>query len=608
MREGFRPSLAELWGSGQDPRLESIVSWIERWRTKAKPTDPLVEDVGKASVYFSKVTFSDGTEIQLQSNSILVLTGPNNAGKSSALRQLRTLIEDGAFRPVVLESAELSKIGSEADFRNFIKANTLPGPLDTVKVGSRDYSLSEISRDFQKSFAGSKVAALLHSFLDAGERLSISSPARREDNLYAAPRHPMQWLDIDCEAEEKVSSAFEKTFGSRLVLNRLAGENLVLNVTKDPRPQNIKENSRDHAQWMSSLPRLHRQGDGMRTFAGMLMSLLVTPRSILLVDEPEAFLHPPQVRRLAETMVEASLSCQIVVATHSDEFVRALLDHSGDRVTVARIQRVGDKNPTSVLSSSEVVKLWVDPLLRTSDVLSSLFHEAAIICEGETDARFFRAMLDASKSDQRKPDVRFYHFGGKDRIASIASALRAIKVPVVAVVDIDALSSTQKYITLYESLGGRADEIKEDLVLLNRAVNARKGQLDARELITELKRIVGELEAANAVSTEVRGAIGDLARSANNWQKVKEAGHRALGDAPLIQAFERIRTKSKGVGILLNREGELEGFYRQISRKNKSEWLAAVLQSDLYSDPALSDARDFIREMKSCIEDRIVWS
>ncbi|WP_339036922.1 AAA family ATPase [Bradyrhizobium symbiodeficiens] len=371
------------------------------------------------------------------------------------------------------------------------------------------------------------------------------------------------------------------------------------------RPASMKENTREHSQWLAALPRLDRQGDGMRTFAGMLMSLLVTPRSILLIDEPEVFLHPPQIRRLAEAMVEASLNCQIIVATHNDEFVRALLDHSGERVTVARLERSGNINPTSVLSANEVVKLWVDPLLRTSDVLSALFHQAAIICEGETDARFFRAMLDASSSDQRNPDVRFYHFGGKDRIASIASALRAIRVPVVAIVDIDALSSTQKFITLYESLGGHAEDIKADLMMINQAVSARKGQLDAREMVTELKRAIAKIEGANSVSPEVRNDIQGLARLSNHWQKIKEAGYRAIGDASLIQAYERVRARSKAVGVMIIPEGELEGFCREISRRDKGEWLAADLERDLIRDPSLLDAREFVRDIKACVEERL---
>jgi predicted ATPase len=45
---------------------------------------------------------------------------------------------------------------------------------------------------------------------------------------------------------------------------------------------------------------------------------------ITLIDEPEVSLHPEMLRLLADLMREASDRTQLVVATHSDRFVRFL--------------------------------------------------------------------------------------------------------------------------------------------------------------------------------------------------------------------------------------------------------------------------------------------
>ena len=37
---------------------------------------------------FEEITFSDGTLISLEPDDVVVLVGPNNAGKSAALREL----------------------------------------------------------------------------------------------------------------------------------------------------------------------------------------------------------------------------------------------------------------------------------------------------------------------------------------------------------------------------------------------------------------------------------------------------------------------------------------------------------------------------------------
>jgi hypothetical protein len=136
----------------------------------------------------------------------------------------------------------------------------------------------------------------------------------------------------------------------------------------------------------------------------------------------------------------------------------------------------------TVLDSEQIKALWADPLLRTSDVLSALFHDAALICEGETDARFYRTVLDATRSAIREADGRFFHFGGKDRIASVVAALRALNVPVIAIVDIDLLADRQKFLILFEALGGRPADVENDLKTILRVVGMRKGQLTAPEM------------------------------------------------------------------------------------------------------------------------------
>ncbi len=57
-----------------------------------------------------------------------------------------------------------------------------------------------------------------------------------------------------------------------------------------------------------------------------LVTLLQSPglREITLIDEPEVSLHPEMLRLITELMREASARTQLIVATHSDSFVRFL--------------------------------------------------------------------------------------------------------------------------------------------------------------------------------------------------------------------------------------------------------------------------------------------
>jgi predicted ATPase len=78
---------------------------------------------------------------------------------------------------------------------------------------------------------------------------------------------------------------------------------------------------------VSSTDPLQTQGDGMRSFATVILKMLApdTP-SLLLLDEPEAFLHPPQARLLGEFIAkERPTRSQLFAATHSPEVLQGML-------------------------------------------------------------------------------------------------------------------------------------------------------------------------------------------------------------------------------------------------------------------------------------------
>ena len=577
------------------------MDWFKRWRSKPARIDtPVVSD---AKLWISSVKFSDGTAINLEKDAIFVLTGPNNVGKSACLREIRDYLTHGSNLGPVLSSLQIQISGDKDSFVKVILENSLKDDDDKyVKIKRSAYRIDSVALDYEKSFVGSKPMDLFLAYMGASERLELARSTRRGDYLNNAPDEPLQWLEFDENAEEKICELFERAFGARLILNTLAGDSLRFHV--GPRDgTNPPVSAKAYSEWISKIPTLDRQGDGIRSFTGTILSLLVHPRNIVLLDEPEVFLHAPQIRRLAEVITkETSSDSQIVMATHSDHMVRSLLDSSGNRVVIARIIRNGNKNNVSILKSEQIIELWTDPILKTSDVLSSLFHDVAVLCEGDSDARFFGALLDATRTEQRDLDARFYSFGGKDRIASVAASLRSIKTPLVAVVDIDILSDKAKFIKLFESLGGDKSKIEIDVKNILIAVNARRGTLTGPELAIELDRISENAKIDIEISKITRDKLTDLSRTSSNWLRIKQDGYIGLVDAKTIQAYERVAAAAQAVGLLIVSEGELEGFCRQISRTHKSEWLNEVLKRDFVNDPQLENARKFGLLLRTAIK------
>ena len=96
-----------------------------------------------------------------------------------------------------------------------------------------------------------------------------------------------------------------------------------------------------------------------------------------MLDEPEAFLHPPQAQLLGELIAkERSARSQLFVATHSPDVLNGLLNVAPDHLRVLRIQRDGNVNRVKELDKQRVKEIVADPLVRYSSVMSGVFTSA----------------------------------------------------------------------------------------------------------------------------------------------------------------------------------------------------------------------------------------
>ena len=111
--------------------------------------------------------------------------------------------------------------------------------------------------------------------------------------------------------------------------------------------------------------------------------------------EPEAFLHPPQARLLGQIIAQGFLSeAQLFFATHSPDVIAGLMDTVPDRLRIFRIQRDCQVNHVKELEPAILSRIASDPLMKSSSVISGLFHERVIVCESHSDSVFYSALLD----------------------------------------------------------------------------------------------------------------------------------------------------------------------------------------------------------------------
>ena len=302
-------------------------------------------------VTFQSVTFSDGTSVKLEPNDVIVLVGPNNSGKSLALRELESYVGGNPDSRVVRETA-IRRVGTQESFEDFIRTNA------RVEAQSRGNGINIRGYGVNLNSGGNTIGqmwprnigpfrSLFCTRIPTETRITGSNPPNAIDPLKESPAHPIHLL-YDDRVEERLSEYFLRAFGQELILHRVGGSRSSLLVGDRPRP--IGREDRVSATYLERLVAstiaLDMQGDGMRSFASVILHLLapVTP-NILLLDEPEAFLHPPQAKLLGEIIAtERSNQAQLFVATHSPDVLQGLIGVAPDHLRVLRMQRHGDVN------------------------------------------------------------------------------------------------------------------------------------------------------------------------------------------------------------------------------------------------------------------------
>ena len=554
-------------------------------------------------VWLNGVTFTDSTTLNLSQDAIVVIVGPNNSGKSAALRGIRAkLANPGELKPVICDVAT-TRQGTSDDLLTWLRATTTTqagNPLDPV---SQTLGASVAHREAANIWNNPSrgLEQLLRFFchlLTADERLQAASPPGNIAITREPPQHPIHYLQRDDALEVKLSDQFKRAFGLDLVLHRNAGREVPLHVGLRPKVKAGQDRvSIGYVLKLEKLPALQTQGDGMKSFAGVLLHTSVGPESILLIDEPEAFLHPPQARELGRNLVlDKRSGRQLFIATHSGDVLRGILDAERPNVSVVRLRRSGNVNVACELDNVQIAQLWKDPRLRYSNVLDGLFHETVILCEADADCRFYAAVMDALPRPEgpevRRPDVMFTLCGGKARMPVVIRALRQLGVPITVVTDFDVLNAERPLRDIFEGTGGDWSRIFGDWHIVKGAVDGKKPELSTSEVRNEITQVLGAIQDPIFPSVS-REKILEVLRRSSPWHQAKSVGKPYVPSGGPTQACDRLLTDLRSAGVIVVPVGEVEGFAKSIGGHGPA-WVNEVLKKDLGSDSELAAAQAFV--------------
>jgi ABC-type cobalamin/Fe3+-siderophores transport system ATPase subunit len=517
--------------------------------------------IDSIALRFGRIPAADPETIR--TTPVTVFVGPNNSGKSQVLREIHRYCSSGQrdAGDVIIQRVEFQAFTPD-DAAERIQRVTLPrrpaealNP-DHVIIGKRG-TRHQVPRDHLLRALQDPNAQARHfcpwylSFntmmLDGRSRIDLVNQQPAGD-LVQEPQSSFQVLFRDNTRRSEVRRIIHDAFRLFFAIDPTHLGHFRLRLSSRAPQSELEERGiHDEAvQFHSAALPIEQASDGVKAFVGMITEIIAGDPHVLLIDEPEAFLHPALSFNLGKEIALASRGSEkrLFVSTHSPNFVMGCIQ-SGAPINIVRLTYRGGVPTARLLPSAEILRLMRNPLLRSTGVLGGLFYEFVVVTESDTDRAFYQEVnerLLKYAPDKGIPNCLFLNAQNKQTVRTIMRPLRELGIPTAGVVDIDVFKEGGRTWTDFLSSGFVPDLEQEALATLRARVKERfdaTGQDMKRDGGIQLLG-EGDREAANNLLDRLQqyGLFVVRRGELESWL----TGLRATGHGPtwLVDVFEKM--------------------------------------------------------------------
>lgn len=555
------------------------------------------------SFFIQKITFKDGTIIELKKDDIVIFVGANNVGKSRTLKDIKDDIINKSKNKKIISGIEYKADNmTEKSIKNYFEKNFKKDMYNNYSVQleyNNTYCFNEENfqniRNNEKNFF-----KVFFTMLSTENRLNITLPISFNNINDYFRLNIMDSLESSDEKINKLNNFLIRDFGKAIDVDQDSTENTFSKMYKmgseDEISETINSTKRIANRKLKELENLHEQGDGIRSAVAILAALIVNEHSLFLIDEPEAFLHPPQARLLGNNIVELSENKQFFLATHNIDLIRGVLEKNSSRVKIIKINRDNNDNTIFELNNQDIKKIANDRNLKYTNILNGLFYSKVILCENESDCKFYSAILE-NLNENLFQNSLFCAVGGKDQFKVIIPLLRSLKIDYTIIADIDLINNRDKLRQLLNAIEkNKYDEIQE---IHNSFLNEFQNRNDS--LVKKQSTIKEEISKLftkeEYMSDETARKIKDLLKNINSLKLLKIGGRDILPQGSCVSDFNEIEEYLNLHNIYILDCGEIERLIPEVDLHGNA-WVEEVFNKYFDINNAVFDkAKKFIKKV-----------
>jgi hypothetical protein len=444
------------------------------------------------------------------------------------------------------------------------------------------------------------IGMALSAYLTLEERRDLCKKSQSFDYRMQTPATPVQGLFVNSQAQDLLARETGDVFGNAVWLDQSVKDvlQLKLSPTKDL-PSHGEMTDPFLAETFDSI---EKEGDGLRSYVGICLSLLLAIRPVTLIDEPELCLHPPQAVHMGRFIGQHSKENHVTfVATHSSHVLRGILE-TGRKVTVIRLSRSRKEFNATLVTEAELVNKLRNPRTRAESILDGMFSKAVVLVESEGDREEYQAAAEAIE-DYPATEISFVPVGGTGGFAEPLRFYQMLRIPVAIVSDLDLICDADKMRCLVAYL------CQDD-------VRLREIEQTHREIMNNIKALpptITEQEAKSTLSSLaqqewdwhhdgdniLRRELNQLEGRLKRVRRLKEGGIEAYREYPHIyEQLQRLVSEAASIGLFLVPVGELEAWVTHLT--------AAVPKNNVSKSDRAALVADLIREARDKSGD--IWS
>jgi len=340
-----------------------------------------------------------------------ILVGPNNAGKTNILDAINLFFDEN------LEEDRFFDRDASIEL--------------TVSLENKEHTLALKNGKLTES----SNLNLKDSFVRIGERIDYPEVAGRLKEF--KEKYPKEY--------EELSSTLKKYFNEMEISEEL----FVFNIYADKKKRSEK-----------------RIGDGFKRLFVILFYIFHPQYKIILIDEPEAHLHPSVIRRFLHVLKNKCHKKQVFFTTHHPSFVQA--NHLPNTWRVTR-----NENQSTCVHGFYGKNIDLNRFVQeiNDDNSAMLFADKVLLVEGISDRIFMRELLN--RFYEKDKDIKVVYTSGKGSVDIYATLCDIFDIPYAIMLDRDAINSsslrkTRRFPKLNKrmSLRDKIEKLKENEIFI----------------------------------------------------------------------------------------------------------------------------------------------